>query len=34
MFETALSSDQIITGQPDGSVRLTATLADTPQFVW
>jgi len=34
MFETALSHDQTITEQEDGSFRLTATVADTPQLVW
>ncbi|MCX7192596.1 MAG: WYL domain-containing protein [Proteobacteria bacterium] len=34
MFETALSHDQTITKQENGSFRLTATVADTPQLVW
>lgn len=34
MFETALSHDQTITEQEDGSFHLTATVADTPQLVW
>ena len=34
LFETALSLDQILTEQADGSLRLVATVADTPQLVW
>ncbi len=34
MFETALSDDQTITEREDGTLYLTATVADTPQLVW
>jgi predicted DNA-binding transcriptional regulator YafY len=34
LFETALSSDQTLTEKADGSLKLIATVADTPQLVW
>ncbi len=34
LFETALSQDQSLTEQEDGSLKLAATVADTPQLVW
>jgi predicted DNA-binding transcriptional regulator YafY len=34
LFETALSSNQTLTEQADGSLTLNATVADTPQLAW
>lgn len=34
LFETALSLDQLIEVQADGSLLVTADIADTPQLVW
>lgn len=34
LFETPLSNDQILTELEDGSVKLVATVADTPQLAW
>lgn len=34
LFETPLSKDQHIDEMPDGSMLVTATLADTPQLTW
>ena len=34
LFETALSSDQILTELPEGSLKVNATIADTPQLIW
>ena len=34
LFETALSNDQTLTEQADGSLTLNATVADTPQLAW
>jgi predicted DNA-binding transcriptional regulator YafY len=34
LFETALSLDQALTELPDGSLRVIATIADTPQLIW
>lgn len=34
LYETPLSKDQKIDVLPDGRLRVTATVADTPQLVW
>jgi len=34
LFETALSTDQVLTEQPDDSLRIVATVVNTPQLVW
>lgn len=34
LFETPLSNDQTLTELEDGSVKLVATVADTPQLAW
>jgi len=34
LYETALSVDQVLTELPDGSVRLLASISDTPQLTW
>lgn len=34
LYETPLSKDQKIDALPDGRLRITATVADTPQLVW
>lgn len=34
LFETPLSNDQVLTELEDGSVKLVATVADTPQLAW
>lgn len=34
LYETPLSKDQAIAVLPDGRLRVTATVADTPQLVW
>lgn len=34
LFETPLSSDQVLTEFEDGKIRLIATVADTPQLGW
>ncbi len=34
LYETPLSKDQTIEVQPDGRLRVTTTVADTPQLVW
>jgi predicted DNA-binding transcriptional regulator YafY len=34
LFETPLSNDQILTELEDGSIKLVATVADTPQLAW
>jgi len=34
LYETPLSKDQKIDVLPDGKLRVTATVADTPQLVW
>jgi predicted DNA-binding transcriptional regulator YafY len=34
LFETPLSKDQVIEALPDDELRVTATIADTPQLKW
>jgi predicted DNA-binding transcriptional regulator YafY len=34
LFETPLSKDQVIEALPDDELRVTATVADTPQLKW
>lgn len=34
LFETPLSNDQTLTELEDGSIKLVATVADTPQLTW
>ena len=34
LFETPLSNDQVLAEVEDGSVKLIATVADTPQLAW
>lgn len=34
LYETALSHDQILSEQEDGSLRLNATVSDTSQLIW
>lgn len=34
LYETALSRDQVLSEQADGSLNVVATVADTPQLAW
>ncbi len=34
LYETPLSNDQVIEELPDKDLRVTATVADTPQLLW
>lgn len=34
LFETALSPDQVLKELPNGSLKITAIVADTPQLLW
>ena len=34
LFETALSADQVLTEQANSTLKVSATVADTPQLAW